>query len=234
MIRFQNLYYDSFLKLHGTKKIIIYGTGGTFQDFLNVHREKIELLASIELLLDSDSKKRGRSIQVGSRYLTIKSLESCKGQSYSEEEYVLILALANQYVPEALELLDRMDCFDGVSCLYGLASLSWGWEGFYPPYPTSPLLPQTEGLYQIPQRIHYCWFGGSELPEKNRRCVESWKENCPEYEFFLWDESQIDMEKMPLYVREAYQAGKFAFVSDYVRLWAVYHMEVFILIQMYY
>ena len=36
-----------------------------------------------------------------------------------------------------------------------------------------------------------------------------------------WDESNFDISSAPLYVRQAYETRKFAFVSDYVRLWAL-------------
>lgn len=73
----------------------------------------------------------------------------------------------------------------------------------------------------IPFKIHYCWFGGGKLPELAQKCVNSWKKYCPGYEIICWNESNFDINSNR-YVREAYDAGKWAFVSDYVRLWAVY------------
>ncbi len=69
--------------------------------------------------------------------------------------------------------------------------------------------------------IHYCWFGGNLLPELEQHCLESWKRYMPEWQFMRWDESNFDIAAAPLYVRQAYEARKFAFVSDYVRLWAL-------------
>lgn len=69
----------------------------------------------------------------------------------------------------------------------------------------------------IPKKIHYCWFGGAELPELAIRCMESWREYCPDYEIICWDESNSDLESCQ-FVREAYAAEKWAFVSDYMRL----------------
>lgn len=73
----------------------------------------------------------------------------------------------------------------------------------------------------IPKVIHYCWFGGNPLSEKVKKCIGSWKRNCPDYEIILWDESNYDIHKNE-YIEEAYQAKKWAFVSDYVRLDVVY------------
>ena len=73
----------------------------------------------------------------------------------------------------------------------------------------------------IPHIIHYCWFGGAPLPPLAEECIASWKKYMPEWEFKCWDESNFDIAAAPLYVRQAYEARKFAFVSDYVRLWAL-------------
>lgn len=72
----------------------------------------------------------------------------------------------------------------------------------------------------IPRKIHYCWFGHGEMPAMAKQCVASWHECMPDYEYKLWNETCFDVNQVP-YVREAYEAGKFAFVSDYVRLWAL-------------
>ena len=75
---------------------------------------------------------------------------------------------------------------------------------------------------KIPKRIHYCWFGGKEKPDIVRKCIESWKKNLSQYELIEWNEESFDINSNK-YVREAYEAGKFAFVSDYVRVYALYH-----------
>lgn len=73
----------------------------------------------------------------------------------------------------------------------------------------------------IPKIIHYCWFGRGEMPELALKCIASWHKYMPNYEYKLWDEDSFDVESVP-YVKEAYEARKFAFVTDYVRLYALY------------
>ena len=73
----------------------------------------------------------------------------------------------------------------------------------------------------IPKIIHYIWLGKGEKPEIFQQCFDSWKKFCPDYEFMLWDESNVDLDSYP-YVREAYDAKKYAFVSDVVRLQKLY------------
>lgn len=72
----------------------------------------------------------------------------------------------------------------------------------------------------IPKIIHYCWFGGSELPPYVEKCIETWKKYCPDYQIRRWDESNFDVNMLD-YTREAYNAGKYAFVSDVARLYAI-------------
>lgn len=74
----------------------------------------------------------------------------------------------------------------------------------------------------IPKKIHYCWFGRGPKPELAIRCIESWKKFSPDYELVEWNEDNFDITSNK-YVEEAYKHRKFAFVSDYVRLWAMYN-----------
>ena len=74
----------------------------------------------------------------------------------------------------------------------------------------------------IPKTIHYCWFGRGEKPELAQKCIESWKKYCPDYTLVEWNEDNFDVNSN-LYVRQAYEARKYAFVTDYVRLYALYH-----------
>jgi mannosyltransferase OCH1-like enzyme len=72
----------------------------------------------------------------------------------------------------------------------------------------------------IPKKIHYCWFGGNPLPDSAKKCIDSWKKFCPDYEIIEWNESNFDVNCCA-YVREAYQAKKWAFVSDVARLYII-------------
>ena len=86
----------------------------------------------------------------------------------------------------------------------------------------------------IPKIIHYCWFGQAPLPPLAEQCIASWKAHMPEWKMKAWTEASLSqalsplkggegcwLDYMPLYVKQAYEARKFAFVSDYVRLWAL-------------
>ena len=73
----------------------------------------------------------------------------------------------------------------------------------------------------IPKIIHYCWFGRGPLPELAQKCIASWKKYLPDYEIKEWNEDNFDVNIIP-YTAEAYQAKKYAFVSDYARFWILY------------
>ncbi|MBX7370426.1 glycosyltransferase family 32 protein [Clostridium chauvoei] len=73
------------------------------------------------------------------------------------------------------------------------------------------------GKSGIPKIIHYCWFGRGEKSELANRCIESWKKNLDGYKIMEWNEDNFDISAN-LYIKEAYDKGKYAFVSDYVRL----------------
>lgn len=75
---------------------------------------------------------------------------------------------------------------------------------------------------KIPKIVHYCWFGKGELPELAKKCIESWKKNLPDYEIKEWNESNFDLN-CNKYVKEAYENRKYAFITDYVRLYVLYN-----------
>lgn len=70
---------------------------------------------------------------------------------------------------------------------------------------------------EIPHVIHYCWFGKGELTPLAKKCLQSWQDCMPGYEIRLWNEDNFDVNQND-YIREAYEAKKYAFVSDYARL----------------
>lgn len=73
----------------------------------------------------------------------------------------------------------------------------------------------------IPKILHYCWFGGKPKPPLAEKCIRSWRKFCPDFEIREWNESNFDLEQVPAYVQQAYEAGRWAFVTDYVRLRAL-------------
>lgn len=73
----------------------------------------------------------------------------------------------------------------------------------------------------IPKIIHYCWFGPKEIPEKEKKCIDSWKKYFKDYEFKFWNESNFDVNQCE-FSKQAYENKKYAFVSDYARAKVLY------------
>lgn len=78
-------------------------------------------------------------------------------------------------------------------------------------------------MENIPKTIHYCWFGRGEKPAIVKKCINSWKNTLEDYQIIEWNEDNFDINSNE-YVKEAYENKKYAFVSDYVRVHALYHM----------
>lgn len=73
-----------------------------------------------------------------------------------------------------------------------------------------------------PKTIHYCWFGRNPLPKSAIKCIDSWRFFFPDYEIKEWNEDNFDVNRIP-YTKDAYEAKKYAFVSDYARFWILFH-----------
>lgn len=74
----------------------------------------------------------------------------------------------------------------------------------------------------IPKQIHLCWLSGDPYPQKIQRCIDSWKKQLPDYEIILWDTKRFDLDTVP-WVKQAFEAKKYAFAADYIRFYALYN-----------
>lgn len=74
----------------------------------------------------------------------------------------------------------------------------------------------------IPKKIHYVWVGGKEKPADIQRCMNTWKKHLSDYEIIEWNENNFDIESHP-FTKSAYAAKKWAYVSDYIRAYAIYN-----------
>lgn len=74
---------------------------------------------------------------------------------------------------------------------------------------------------RIPKKIHYVWVGQNPVTPLGKRCIESWKTYLPEYELCCWNEQNSPMSHP--YVQSMYTNKQWAFVSDYIRFWVLYH-----------
>lgn len=73
----------------------------------------------------------------------------------------------------------------------------------------------------IPLIFHYCWFGKPEKPISVKRNLDTWLKLNPDYELMEWNESNFNLTNNMLFVKQAYHAKKYAFVSDVARIYAL-------------
>lgn len=74
----------------------------------------------------------------------------------------------------------------------------------------------------IPKIIHFCWLSNDPYPKDIQRCIDSWADKLPDYEIMHWNFDIFDIKKSQ-WVKEAFEAKKYAFAADYIRLYALYH-----------
>jgi len=74
----------------------------------------------------------------------------------------------------------------------------------------------------IPKIIHLCWLSGDPYPQKISRCIDSWKKHMPDYDIWLWNTESFDVNST-IWTRQAFEAKKYAFAADYIRLYALYN-----------
>lgn len=168
----------------------------------------------IDFFVDNDPKKWGTKKFVYGRLISIISPETMLREFCSED----ILLITSRFYVDIYEQLQKEEKLRDTNCYI--------WPIIAPQYPSDEfllekILQMKENEQQIPKILHYFWFGKKALPELEQRCVNSWKEKCPDYEIRRWDESNYDISKNR-YMYQAYEAKKWGFVPDYARLDVVY------------
>lgn len=196
--------FQQFKEESGQKKIICVGYGQLFQDMTALWAQ--EELQRIVLI--ADNNKFNHKLVLCDKSFTVIPVEKLPEYDM-EDTCILITSLYCKSLYEQLEiLLENRDI-----CCYI--------------YPTMSLkvleydLLLQNGKHKIPKKIHYFWFGKGELPEENKKCIESWKKYCPDYEIIKWTEENYDITKCS-YMHQAYKNKKWGFVPDYARLDTLY------------
>lgn len=190
------------------KKIVCYGIGHDF-DMILKNYARYPWNEKVEYLVDNSPAKWETTYQIGSRQHKIMSLE----QLLQEDVSKLVIFISCSYFAEIVEQLNTIEKLNNVECYiyYFMFALS----------EHSDICIKRRKECLIPPAIHYCWFGGNELPDLYKRCIESWHKYCPDYEIKEWNESNCDINEN-LFVKQAYEKGKFGFVPDYFRLKIIY------------
>lgn len=179
-------------------RIIIYGAGMIGQIVVPYIIDTYRLHDYVDCYVDIDAYKIGMSVVIGTYEYEIKPPETL--ESISPNSVILI---TNSKFDSVLSFLDGIQALSGVDCYI------------------VPMMQMIEQRPKIPKTIHYCWFGGKEIPDFLKGCMESWHKHCPDYEVVRWDEDTFDINKYE-YTRQAAEHGRWGFVTDVARLDILY------------
>lgn len=205
MIDIINSSYEDFMEKASNNKLFLYGAGErtkTVYDYFG-------LQGKIEAIIDKNEQIK--IFQGDSEEIPVITLKQ-----FEEKEDVakcIVLIIPTYVYMDIIEELDSHIKLEGLKCY--VASLI---QDYY----EKQDFEFTQGTEQIPRKIHYCWFGGGEIPDQMKRCMESWYKFCPDFEIIRWDENNYNIY-LNQYMKEAYECKKWGYVSDYACLDIVYN-----------
>lgn len=202
-------------KMLKDEKFICVGAGKRLSTFVDCYIDK-DNIGNLYAILDNG--KSGECILINDRQIPVYSIEQFQIVC-NIKEFIILVTNVKSY-EEMVEQLDQHQIFDQKNC-------------FIEPFVTGSFLPQRfripqTGIPKIEKKIHYCWFGGKEIPEHLQKNIDTWKVYCPDYEIIRWDESNYDIEKNP-FMKKAFEEKQWAFVPDYARLDIIYEYGGFYL-----
>ena len=200
---------ENFNKDIAGKKLYVFGAGRRL-----VHLcETLGLGEQIVAIIDNNESLWNTSFMFQESEMPIIGVEQFVAlvDKNGLDEAVLLITPAF-YAWKIVEQLDEQERLDGLRCyISGLLMEHYEAKDFS----------FSKGKALIPKKIHYCWFGGAEIPAKLQNYINTWKQMCPNYEIIRWDESNFDVFQNT-YMKQAYESKKWGFVSDCARLHIIY------------
>lgn len=208
MIDLCNCSWGEFAKRVERRPLFCFGSGN-LAEWLSSEISGFHIADKIIAFVDNDSCKAGTYVELDEFRIPIITFDDFVRQRTKDT----IMLVSSMYYGEMVDQMDQVSLLDNLECYI---------EPFLEE--CTQLMKSeelAEGEERIPRIIHYCWFGKGELPDEYKRYMETWEKYCPDFQIMRWDESNYDYGKI-LYTRQAYEAKKYAFVSDYARLDVVY------------
>ncbi len=197
------------------RKLLFWGAGKVLENFqIFMRNEGLNLIP--DNIIDNDIQKRNATKKILEKEIAIVSWNDI--QIEKNENIIIIITLKNyQEVIKQISLCSVNENIHALTCEYVISRYrEHEIENKKLLFPLKRMNNQV-----IPKTIHYCWFGEKPMPEKNKKYIESWKKQCPDYEIKEWNESNYDISKC-LYMKQAWESRYWAFVTDYARLDIVY------------
>lgn len=204
MVRIKNCNLTTLRKIIKKSKVYCFGCGRQADSFFRKY-ELYHMEREIEGFIDNAPEKAGTHVLINGIQLPVFSFQQFLHR-YNKNTVVLTTSM---YWQKMIEQMDEAPELEGLECY-----IDYFVDNTYELCEFS--VPKMGGR-KIPKTIHYCWFGGNPIPKQFLNYMESWRKYCPDYEIMEWNEENYDIGKS-VFMRQAYEQKKWAFVSDYARL----------------
>ncbi len=205
-MKLRNCTVEEFARRTMDKKIVCFGAYVMPSSLCNEY-EEFHFEDRIVYLADNDKNKQGKNFTLKNGK-TAKILSADQLAEYADDKTVLMIT--SDYFAAIIDQLDQYRRLDNLHCyIYPFMKYDMEYTEQVPVRHSSRQL--------IPKTIHYFWFGRNPRTGLMETCIDSWKRHCPDYEIIEWNENNYDVTKTQ-FMKEAYDAEKYSFVSDYARL----------------
>jgi hypothetical protein len=207
-----NTTIDNFINHIEDKKLIIYGLG---KDYFEFSESYYFDYISKYIFQYIDNGKAGQEITNDNQTYIVKSVDFLKTISNG-----IVLICSSKYMDDMYKNLCDLELPDSIECF--LLPVIWTVsDGNDNDEIKDYVFNNTSVPSRIEKKIHCFWFSGDEKPEKYLKCIDSWKRVCPDYEIIEWNADNYDCGKN-IFIKQAFEKKKWAFVSDYARLEVIY------------
>ena len=217
-MRYINATVQSFAEYvqKNNKKIILFGAGAVCKTFVPYITGKYNISTNIIYIIDNNPAKQGSFVDFNGNSVPVVKIEVLKD---CMEDYCILITNGDFY-----SVITQLDRIEECSNVCGFIASYMQLDRVYDKSVNQVFKDSLNA--QIPKIIHYCWFSGKPIPKSLQRCIDTWKEKCPDYEIIRWDESNIDLDKCR-YTKEAYQLQKWGYIPDIIRLEKLYEFGGF-------
>ncbi len=212
-MKFFNCNLKKFCTEAKNKKIIVFGAGQALHSWIGKIFVDTGLINNLAYIIDNG--KIGSYEILGNCSIPVLSPEALR----QEQGAIIVIASLNAMKAMFEQLRDMKLSEDiQVYSMYFIMAVSCGEK--------DPLLHKRlcdNGRPEIIDRtIHTFWFSGDPIPDVYKRCMESWYKYCPDYKIKVWNMESYDCTKN-LFMRQALEKRKWAFLADYARVDVLYH-----------
>lgn len=211
---FKNLGLKEFQEYTKDKSIFCFGSGTYFMEFFS----KFNNVDNVKLIIDNNKNKIGSFLSLYEKKIKIVSLEYAINQI--DDNTIFLITAYYNFGLEIYNQLEKIESLKHLPVYWAFYVLNCN-DTKFADYKYNKINFRKSKSMQIPKIIHYAWFGENPIPEEYADYIKNWRRLCPDYKFIKWDENNYDINKNN-FMRQAYEAKAWAFVSDYVRKDVIY------------